>query len=130
MKRFVLPTIAAILLGSPLSRARAFPNAEDAAFLKDECRISQTGIQVMPKLSDKGQAKLQGLLAKRDCAELKAFQSTREYLKKYTPPPSVSPKPPKEYDIDFLTQTELDYINHTNKLILARLMESFGTKKR
>jgi hypothetical protein len=66
------------------------------------------------------------LLRSRDrkCGDLDSFKNSRDYLRKYTPPPSKAPIPPKGYDIDFVTQAEFDYVSKINEDILMKFLSS------
>jgi hypothetical protein len=98
-------------------------SADDVKFL-DRCGVQQRDIKVIPDLPSAGQAKILALLRKdgRDCSDMKAFIDTRDFLRKYTPPPSEAPVPAKGYDTDFLTKAEDDYVNKVNENILDRML--------
>jgi hypothetical protein len=120
---------AALLLCYPSLKAQAALNADDVKFLKG-CSISQADIDVTPNLPRAGQNKLRGFLLSegRTCEDIAPFKATREFLKVFTPPPNQSPLPPKEYDRDFLTQAEADYVTNVNKGILDKLFGWFTGK--
>jgi hypothetical protein len=53
---------------------------------------------------------------------MKAFMDSRDFLRKYTPPPSAAPMSPKGYDTDFLTKAEWEYVSKVNEDILDRAL--------
>jgi hypothetical protein len=90
------------------------------------CDVRQVDIKVIPSLPDAGQHKILIILRSgyKKCGDLDSFKSSRDYLRRYTPPPSVSPVPPKGYDLDFLTKAEFDYVGKINEDLLMKLLSS------
>ena len=115
----------AILLCCPVLRGQSAItlSADDVKFLTG-CGVRQGDIDVIPKLPSAGQAKISALLRKdgRACSDMKAFVDSRDFMRKFTPPPSVSPIPPKGYDTDFMTKAEFDYVYKVIKDILNRAL--------
>jgi hypothetical protein len=104
--------------------------AQDIDFLAMQCLIDKTDANAISTLKGETSVYLYWLVSKRDCKRLEQFKVTREYLKKFTPPPQKSPFPPKGYNRDFLTAIESNYINETNKSILDRQLNDFFEKKK
>jgi hypothetical protein len=129
MKYFPGIALFVFALCYPPTAVQASPTDEVSQFLTG-CKITADDVKAAPKLPAEGQKKLQTLAAAKDCSALKNFQATREYLRKFKPPPEQSPMPPKGFDNDFLTQDESDYVNQVNKSILDKLFEWFGGGKR
>jgi hypothetical protein len=100
-------------------------SADDVKFL-DGCGVRQDDINVIPNLPSAGQIKISALLRKdgRVCSDMKAFVNSRDFLRKYTPPPSAAPMPPKGYDTDFLTKAEWGYVSKVNEDILNRALSN------
>lgn len=86
------------------------------------CGVQQGDIKVIPNLPRDGQLWIWGILRADDraCSDLNAFKASRDFLREFTPPPSEVPVPPAEYDPNFITRDELDYINKVNKAILDK----------
>lgn len=102
---------------------------QDIDFLTKQCLIDQADVNVIPKLKEETRNYLYFVIAHRDCKLLEPFKVTREFLKKFTPPPDKSPFPPKGFKNDFLTSEESKYINDVNKRILDKAFEDFGRKR-
>jgi hypothetical protein len=83
---------------------------EDIDFLTQQCHIDPADIDVIPKLNRRAKITLKAYLAERDCTLMEPFKNTREFLKKFTPPPDISPLPPRGYSRDYLTEEEVRYI--------------------
>ena len=98
-------------------------------FLTKQCVIEQPDINVIPKLKAETSEYLYSLIARRDCKGLEPFKATREYLRKFTPPPDKSPFPPKGFKNDFLTEEESKYVDDVNNRILDKIFEDFGRKR-
>jgi len=126
MKYIPSMVFGAMILCYPAMRVQAAPDDDLAKYLKS-CKVAQADVDVVPQLPPDGQDKLQYLVGK-DCAKLKSFQATRNYLRQFTPPPSKSPMPPQGMDNDFLTPKESDYVNNVNKNILDKLFDWFSGK--
>lgn len=111
------------------SQTRLTP--QDIQFLK-KCNIDHADIDAIPNLNPDGQTNLQLVLesSRRNCdmQPIKAFKATREYLRKFTPPPQLSPMPPKLYNRIYLTEKESRYISDVNRRILDKALEDFGKK--
>jgi hypothetical protein len=118
-----------ILLCCPAMRGQAALtlSADDVKFLSG-CGVRQDDIKVISNLTSAGQTKILAVLRKdsRQCSDLLSFTNTRDYLRKYTPPPSISPIPPKWYDTDFLTKAEDDYVNKINNDLLDKLLNQMS----
>jgi hypothetical protein len=118
--------ICTILVCSPVLRSQSVLTLsdDDVSFL-NSCGVRQDDIKVIPNLPSAGQAKILAILRKdgRECSDIKAFIDSRDYLRKYTPPPSVAPVPSKGYDTDFLTQAEWDYVKKVDSWILEKLLQ-------
>jgi hypothetical protein len=82
-------------------------------FLSD-CGVRQDDIKVIPKLDSEGQERVSDILSAKRCSSpsLKDFIETRDYLRKFTTPPSDCPKPPVHYQMHFLTSDEREYTNN------------------
>ncbi len=104
---------------------RTAPNAQDSAFLK-RCLIERADVDVIPRLDKDARDRIFLWIDSGDCEKLKPFKVTREFLKKYTPPPDSAQMPPKGYDSQFLTADEQNHISEVNKRILDRAFEDFG----
>ncbi len=113
----------------PTKSALTSINAQDVEFLTKQCDIDHADINVIQKLKEETRGYLYALIAKRDCKILEPFKATREYLKKFTPPPDKSPFPPKGFKNDFLTEEESQCIDNVNKRILDKVFEDFGRKR-
>ena len=126
-----IPSIVftAILQCYPSMKAQAALSADDVKFLKG-CGVSQLDIDAIPDLPRAGQNALRGFLSSdgRTCDDIASFTATRDYLKKYTPPPHESPLPPTKYNRDFLTPAEAKYVTNVNKSILDQLFDWFSGK--
>ena len=61
---------------------------------------------------------------------MREFKATREFLKKFNPPPESSPMPPANYSSDFLTKEETDYINDISKKIMDKVFENFNKNRK
>jgi hypothetical protein len=101
-------------------------SANQIKFL-NSCSVLQGDIDVIHKLPIAGQRKILAILRNhgRECGDLKDFKNTRDYIRLYTPPPEVSPRPPMGWDMDFLTEAESNYMSkidgdHLNKLFEKR----------
>jgi hypothetical protein len=105
---------------------RTVPSAQDTAFLTG-CLVERSDVDVIPRLGKEARDKIFLWIDSGDCEKLKPFKATREFLKKYTPPPDTTQMPPKGYDRIFLTAEESEYINDINKRILDKAFEDFGT---
>lgn len=119
--------MAAIILGGTLcgaAMAQTKPiGGADAAWMKS-CGVRQDDIDVVPKLNDVAEFKLNKALRKRECDGLRPFMASRDFVRLFTPPPSKAPMPPKGFDNDYLTQAESDRINEIEKAILDRLLNN------
>jgi len=117
----------AILLCCPALKAHAITlTAEDVKFLRS-CDVEQADIDVIPKLPSDGQEKL-GLVLKSsqkncDMETIKSFKATREFIKKYTPPPTEAPKPVAGWRDYFLTKAEYNYMRDINNRLFEQLLE-------
>jgi hypothetical protein len=100
-------------------------NPQDVEFLTKQCGIDNADIDVIRKLKVETREYLYALITKRDCKGLEPFKATREYLKKFNPPPDKSPFPPKGFKNDFLTEEESKYIDDINMRILDKVFENF-----
>jgi len=119
MKHFSSLVFCAVLLSCPAIYSLPVLAADDAMFL-ESCGVQQGDIKVIPNLPRAGQLSLWGILRADDrmCSDLKAFKDTRDFLKKFTPPPAEIPMPPDKYDNNFLTKEETDSINKIEKQIM------------
>jgi hypothetical protein len=120
----------AILLCCPALRSQSAItpitlSADDAKFLSG-CGVLQEDIKVIPKLPSAGQRKILMILHfdGRECNDLKPFKDSRDFLRKFTPPPSKAPWPPAGYDDNFLTKAESDNVNKIEKEILDRILRN------
>jgi hypothetical protein len=115
MKYVSYVLFCAILLCCPVlhSQSALTLSADDVKFLRG-CGVRQDDINVIPKLPSDGQIEMTVILDAKRCSvpSLKDFIGTRDYLRKFTPPPSVSPEAPVHYDLDFVTLAEREYINN------------------
>jgi len=119
-----VPYIAfyAILLCCPALRSQSTLtlSADDVKYL-DSCGVRQDDINVISNLSSAGQGKILAILHRdgRGCDDFKDFKDSRDFLRKYTPPPTDLPESPAGFDRDFLTSTELAQVDNVNMGILA-----------
>jgi hypothetical protein len=131
MKYLSYTFFCAILLCCPAmhSQPALTLNNNQVKFLVG-CGVRQDDIQAIPNLTSDGQLKILAILHNRNrgCGDLKPFKDSRDYMRKYTPPPSMSIVPPNGYDIDFLTKAESDYLGKIDSAILAQLLKDFGVK--
>ena len=130
MKFFLMSFILTIMLFCcPFAKAQDNLTADDIKFLKS-CNIEQSDIDVIPKLPPDGKEKIELVLEsnKKNCNMpiMKEFKATREFLRKFTPPPESCPMPPVNYSSDFLTKEETDYINNVDKKILDKTFENLN----
>ena len=113
--------VAVIALHNGIVDAQTVLSAEDIAFLQG-CNVEQADIDVIPGLPEDGRTNLELVLEypRRHCdmQAVKAFKETREYLRKFTPPPEVIPMPPGEYNRIYLTPAEAEYVIEISKRIL------------
>lgn len=131
MKSIPSMLFVAFLLCYPALNAQAKGlTADDRTFLQDQCGFDQTDVNVIPNLAAAGQAKLMPLLhsTERDCDAFAAFRATRDYLRKFQPPPNASPLPPRGYDRDFLTTSEAAYVKTTNQSLMDSIVGWFQGK--
>jgi len=119
--RRVSAIIGALLLCGSATAQVEPASADDAAWMKS-CGVRQDDIDVIPKLNDVAEFKLNKVLRKRECAGLQPFMATRDFLRLFTPPPTRAPMPPRGFDNDFLTQAESDHINQIDQAILDKLL--------
>jgi hypothetical protein len=114
-----------ILLCCPAVRSQSALtlSADDVKFLSG-CGVLQEDIKVIPNLPSAGQRKIMMILRfdGRECTDLKPFKDSRDFLRKFTPPPSESPFPPVGWTRDFVTPAEGDYISKVNKDIMDRIL--------
>ncbi|HEY1208059.1 MAG TPA: hypothetical protein VGE85_01705 [Terracidiphilus sp.] len=126
MKYVSYVAFCAILLCCPTLRSQSTItlSADDVKFLSG-CGVLQGDIKVIPKLPSDGQRKIMLILRKdgRVCSDIKSYKDTRDHLRKYTPPPSVVPMPPKGYDMDYFTKAEFDYVSKINNDLLEKLLQ-------
>jgi hypothetical protein len=130
MKIILMSFVLTIMLFCcPFVNAQDNLTADDIKFLKS-CNIEQSDIDVIPKLPPDGKEKIELVLEshKKNCNMpiLREFKATREFLRKFTPPPETCPMPPVNYDNNFLTKEETDYINNVDKKILDKTFENFN----
>ena len=115
---FTVFAYAAIILFCQSANSYAdLLTAEDIAFLKG-CNIEQVDIDVIPNLPEDGRVNLELVLEypRKHCnmQTIIDFKTTREYLKKFTPPPladSAELTPPARYNRIYLTISEQVYIS-------------------
>jgi len=128
MKYVSYVAFCAILLCCPVVRSQSILtlSADDVKFLSG-CGVLQDDIKVIPKLPSKGQRRILLVLRfnGRECDDLMEFKVTRDFLRKYTPPPEHVPMPPDGYDAYFLTSAELTYINKMNQDFMDKVVKSF-----
>ncbi len=97
--------------------------AEDVKFLRG-CNVEQADIDVIPNLPLGGQERLQLVLesSRKHCnmEAITSFKATREFLRKYTPEPTMVPLPPVGYSRAFLTPEELKYILDINNRLMNK----------
>jgi len=100
-------------------------NPGDAKFLSG-CGVRQDDIKTIPNLTSVGQRKLLVILRfdGRECNDLKPFKESRDFLRVFTPPPSQCPAPPADWDPDFVTSAELEYINKVDRDILDKILRN------
>ena len=113
-----------ILLCCPAVRSQSAItlSADDVKFLSD-CGVRQDDINVIPKLPSDGQDIISDKLSSksRKCSSFKSFIDTRDYLRKFTPPPSICPSAPAGYEPSYyLTPAEKEYISKVLKEILDK----------
>jgi hypothetical protein len=127
MKYVSYIAFCAVLLCCPATRSISALtlSAADVKFLTG-CGVLQEDIKVIPNLPRAGQLTLSGILRSddRECNDLKPFKDSRDFLRKFTPPPSKAPWPPAGYDNNFLTKAESDYVNKIEKDILDRIFRN------
>jgi len=127
MKYIPSMVVAALLLCTPALKAQAALSADDVKFLKG-CGVSQADINVIPNLTRIGQNKVRSILIDveaRTCDDVAPYIASRDFIKKFTPPPNQSPMPPRGYDNDFLTLAESQYVNSVNRSILDKVFDWF-----
>lgn len=129
MKYVSYIAFCAILLCCPALRSQSAItlSADDVKFLSG-CGVRQDDIKVIPNLPSAGQHKIMMIMHKdgRECSDIMPFKDTRDHLRKYTPPPSVVPMPPKGYDMDFFTKAEFDYVSKINNDLLEKLLKQMS----
>jgi hypothetical protein len=129
MKITFMALMLVMLLYCPSVKAEDNLTAEDVKFLKS-CNVQQADIEVIPKLPADGHENIQLVLESRrrncDRPMIKSFKDTRDFLRKFTPPPAESPSPPAGYEPNFLTPEELKYITDINKRILDETFKKFS----
>jgi len=130
MKYLPYMVFCAILSCCPALRSQSALtlSADDAKFLSS-CGVTQDDIKVIPNLPSAGQAKILAILSKdgRECSDLAPFNHSRDYLRKFTPPPTEMPTTPAGYDKDFFTSAELAHVNDVDMGILAtKVIESLN----
>ena len=117
MKYVSYVLFCAILLCCPVLRGQSALtlSADDVKFLRG-CGVRQDDINVIPKLSSEGQDQMSVILSakRRKCSSpsLRDFIETRDYLRKFTAPPSKCPEAPAHYQLHFLTSAEQEYTNN------------------
>ncbi len=91
--------------------------AEDIAFLKG-CNIEQADIDAIHDLPEDGQTNIEMVLdyprKHSNMDVIVSFKATREFLKKFIPPPpegSPAPAIPDKYNPIYLTPSEHKYIS-------------------
>jgi hypothetical protein len=126
-----IPSIvfAAMLLCYPALRAHAELTPEDVKLLQ-ACKVSQEDIDVITQLPTAGQDNLDAVFTSRKADKcqmpaIKNFIATRDYLRKFRPPPQSSPMPPVGYDRNYLTPNEQAYVTNTNKSIMDKVIGWF-----
>ncbi|MGA2634188.1 MAG: hypothetical protein ABSF16_08140 [Terracidiphilus sp.] len=82
--------------------------AADVQFLSGQCNIGQPDIDVIPKLSEDTQQKLQSLISRRDCALLQPYIASRNYYRQLMPKMAI-PRAPAGWNIAYLTKDELQH---------------------
>jgi len=108
---------------------------QDIEFLTKQCRIDPADVNVIPKLNRRAKSTIRVFLSESDCTLMEPFKQTREFLKKFTPPPEQSPLPPQYYSRDYLTEEEGNYITEINSRIIGLKIKKIefkieGTVKR
>ncbi len=117
MKQVSYVLFFAILLCCPVLRGQSAITLsdDDVKFLSD-CGVRQEDVKVIPKLDSEGQERMSDILAakKFECRspDLRDFKETRDYLRKFTTPPSECPEAPVHYQMHFLTSAEREYTNN------------------
>ena len=109
--------ICMILLCCPAIRGQsALTLSDDDVKFLSGCGVRQDDIKVIPKLDSEGQERMSVIFAAttHTCGSLKGFIETRDYLRKFTPPPSKCPEPPVNYWMYFLTSAEREYTNKSS----------------
>jgi hypothetical protein len=119
----------AILLCCPALRSQPAItlSANDVKFLTG-CSVLQEDIKVIPNLPRAGQRKIMMILHfdGRECNDLKPFKNSRDFLRKFTPPPSMNPPPPAGYDNNFLTTAEVDYVVKVEQEVADKLLKNWN----
>ena len=116
MKHIQYLVLSSILLCCPAmqSQQTLTLSTDDVKFLSG-CGVRQDDFKVIPKLESEGQERMSVILAakKFECRapDLRDFKETRDYVRKFTPPPSECPEGPAHYQLDFVTLAEREYIN-------------------
>ncbi len=114
MKQIPYLVLSSILLCSPAMHGQQTLtlSTDDVKFLSG-CGVRQDDINVIPKLTSEGQGRISVILDAKRCGSpsLKDFMETRDYVRKFTPPPSECPEGPVHYQLDFVTSAEREYIN-------------------
>ena len=122
----VAMAVSVMLLCSRAVTAQGKLTADDVSFLRS-CGVAQADIDVIPSLPADGQDGLQLVFesARKNCnmPPVKAFKATRDFLKRFTPPPTESPSPPAEYDPIYLTPAEVSHVTTVNRRILDKALE-------
>lgn len=77
----------------------------DTQFLTDQCKIGQSDIDVIPKLSADTQQSLLSRIAQRNCALLQPFIASRNYLRQLKPN-TVIPLTPPGWNVSYMTDEE------------------------
>ena len=117
MKHIPYLVLSSILLWSPAmqSQPTLTLSTDDVKFLSG-CGVREDDIKVIPKLDSEGQERMSDILAakKAGCGspDLRDFRETRDYLRKFTTPPSECPKGPAHYQMHFLTPAEREYTDN------------------
>jgi len=121
MKYVSYVAFCAILLCCSVVRSQSAHtlSADDVKFLSS-CGALQDDVTVIPKLPSDGQVQIRLILASphRKCSMLERFIYSRNYLRKFTPQPNTVPSPSPEWDANFVTSAELEYIDKVVKEIL------------